>query len=174
MSSIDQVKENFKSMKTGFKEKLKKMKEEVAKEAEAMFKEGCKVIFEQFPDLNSFSWTQYTVYFNDGDTCYFSAHTDSYSIMIDEEEHCEEAYENVYVLKQDIKKHENNPVIRAELEKQLAVAEEAEKKSSEMKNVIGDVLSVFDSDDFLEMFGDHARVYVTRDGIEVEEYTDHD
>jgi hypothetical protein len=32
---------------------------------------GSAELFEEFPELESFSWTQYTPYFNDGDTCEF-------------------------------------------------------------------------------------------------------
>jgi hypothetical protein len=37
---------------------------------------GSAELFEEFPELESFSWTQYTPYFNDGDTCEFSANID--------------------------------------------------------------------------------------------------
>lgn len=35
-----------------------------------------KALFGKYPDLISFSWTQYTPYFNDGDECVFSVYAD--------------------------------------------------------------------------------------------------
>jgi hypothetical protein len=42
-------------------------------------------LFEKFPDLESFAWTQYTDYFNDGDTCRFHVHSDMYYLDINGE-----------------------------------------------------------------------------------------
>lgn len=36
-----------------------------------ILKRGFAECFEKFPELKSFSWTQYTPYFNDGDSCVF-------------------------------------------------------------------------------------------------------
>jgi len=35
-----------------------------------------KPIFESIPELETISWTQYTPYFNDGDDCIFTIHSD--------------------------------------------------------------------------------------------------
>ncbi len=45
----------------------------VVKEA---FRNAAKSLFADNPDIVSFSWTQYTPYFNDGDECTFGAHID--------------------------------------------------------------------------------------------------
>src|SRR5690349_518497 len=39
-----------------------------------IFQSQTKELFDKFPKLESFSFTQYTDYFNDGDTCYFHVH----------------------------------------------------------------------------------------------------
>jgi hypothetical protein len=44
--------------------------------AKTAFDEVSKSLFDEFPPLESFSWTQYAPYFNDGDECVFSANTD--------------------------------------------------------------------------------------------------
>lgn len=38
-----------------------------------------------FPELEKLRWTQYTPYFNDGDTCYFGFHGLQYKLKEDEE-----------------------------------------------------------------------------------------
>jgi hypothetical protein len=53
-------------------EELRKEYKNVVKEA---FADEAKVLFDQFPAMESFGWNQYTPHWNDGDTCYFSAHT---------------------------------------------------------------------------------------------------
>lgn len=49
---------------------------EAAKLAKDAIYNQAKVIFDQYPDLESFSWTQYTPHFNDGDECVFAVHSD--------------------------------------------------------------------------------------------------
>ena len=38
------------------------------------FDKECEQLFKEYPQLLSFSWTQYTPYFNDGDSCTFSVY----------------------------------------------------------------------------------------------------
>src|SRR5271167_1978897 len=40
-------------------------------------------LFDKYPNLVSFSWTQYANFFNDGDPCEFYVHTDSESIDVE-------------------------------------------------------------------------------------------
>lgn len=95
-------------------------------------------IFKENPHLESVSWTQYTPYFNDGDTCEFTVH--SWLTTVDEDGNEEE---------------------------------DLESESGALQN-LANVLDNSDlSSAFLQAFGDHARVTLTREGISVEEY-DHD
>lgn len=56
--------------------KIDALKAEKKSESEIAFKEESKAIFDKYPEIKSFSWTQYTPYFNDGDECTFSVHAD--------------------------------------------------------------------------------------------------
>ncbi len=47
--------------------------ETMRESAKRYFAEASKHLFDTHPELVSFSWTQYTPYFNDGDTCTFGA-----------------------------------------------------------------------------------------------------
>lgn len=49
---------------------------EAAAMAKGAIEMGIKAIFDQYPDLEEFSWDQYAPYFNDGDPCEFSVHSD--------------------------------------------------------------------------------------------------
>lgn len=64
MTNIDEILASYYDAK-------KKMTETVTAAINPMFDS----FFEKYPTLESFSWTQYTPYFNDGDTCQFSVHS---------------------------------------------------------------------------------------------------
>lgn len=61
---------------TELKKKLEDMRKDYAAAAKDAFANEAKDLFAEHPGLKSFSWTQYAPYFNDGDPCTFSAHTD--------------------------------------------------------------------------------------------------
>lgn len=60
----------------------KSLKEQLADIGAKYFREASKQLFDAYPKLESFTWAQYTPYFNDGDECVFGVDTDSYSIGI--------------------------------------------------------------------------------------------
>lgn len=65
--NIDELRSLIETSKAQLKTELQKhINEEFAK------------YFEKYKELESFSWAQYTPYFNDGDTCTFSVHNDIY------------------------------------------------------------------------------------------------
>jgi hypothetical protein len=146
-ATIDKVRE--------LKEQMRQLREELAQKAKDGFHESIQELFENHPSLIQFSWTQYTPYFNDGDTCYFSAHTDYFNLQTAEDE--EEEFSN-YSLYDGYGKDR--------VEKEMTPHLEAGK-------AILEVLAVFDSEDYEKMFGDHCRVVVTREGVETEHY-EHD
>jgi len=99
-------------------------------------------------EVESFSWTQYTPYFNDGDVCEFGAHIDYPHI-----EGFNEYGENFKVDEEEW--------------------EAAKIAPKEKYQLVRDFLRQFEEDDYLFMFGDHAEVTVTATNIEVEDY-EHD
>ncbi len=56
-----------------FKARIKELRKQIETEAKEFFKTESKALFSQFDELKSFSWTQYTPYFNDGQECTFSS-----------------------------------------------------------------------------------------------------
>jgi hypothetical protein len=60
--------ENITSLAADFARKQKEMIEALRPSFADLFKE----VFEKYPEIKSFSWNQYTPYFNDGDECLFS------------------------------------------------------------------------------------------------------
>ena len=144
------------------------LKKELHKKSEEAFLAGAKEIFKSFPELESVSWSQYTPYFNDGDTCRFSANTDYLSV------NGEYADDNDTL----------NPTIitnygtwNREKRKYEGRVEEPnpkfDKKLSEGVDAMSDFLGVFDNDFYYEQFGDHVKVTITSQGVDTEDY-EHD
>ena len=102
---------------------------------------GIKDLFEKYPEAESFSWQQYTPYFNDGDECTFSVRSDIEEFTWGDEEY---DYDN-YVEK-------GTP--------QYDFTVAASK-----------LVSSIDDEYMRSMFGDHVKVVVSRDGISTEEYS---
>jgi len=161
-----------------FEQKLEKLKErqsqisdikkEVLDLSSGIFEDFYKYIFEKYPTLESFGWSQYTPYFNDGDTCIFSVNTDYISVN---DEYVDEAKwsSEVNVINwgnwnRELKVYEGrveqpnpnyDPVLTA--------------ASNEITNFLGN----FDNDFYLSKFGDHAEITVTKSEIKISDH-DHD
>lgn len=99
--------------------------------------------FNEHPELVTVSWTQYTPYFNDGSECYFSVN-EQYVNGLDS--YGEESSEYT----------EDMPTV-----------------SDGCRASVSEVLGDFERDEYKEIFGDHVKVLVTRDGVSVQAY-DHD
>ena len=156
-------------------EALKEKKKEIAKlkaEAQTMASEAfdsfCKQIFEKHPKVESFGWSQYTPYFNDGDTCTFSANTDYISIngeYVDDSKWINEKTVTDWgTWNRDLRIYEG----RVEVPN-LDYDPELSKGADE----ITEFLRNFDNDFYITRFGDHAEITVSKDGVDVDEY-EHD
>jgi hypothetical protein len=127
-------------------EKITKLREEATKTARDGMLLGFKEIFDAYPTLTSLGWRQATPYFNDGDECVFSAHIDSYSLIVN-------GYDADY---------------GDEDEDQVELPEELHE---EIADEVAEFLSNFVDEDFKSIYGDHVVVTVYRDGrTETREY----
>jgi hypothetical protein len=133
---------------------LKAKKQELVKN---FFGAKSKVIFDQYPALESFGFYCYSAYYCDGGPCDFEVHTDyCCGLMINGlrgDELCEETYDKT-----------NN---RWNYKFAEGIPEDA---TYEVKKFLDSI----DEDDYEEMFGTDTEVTVTREGVEIESYTDHD
>jgi hypothetical protein len=62
-----------------------KLKKEYSLKQQEIFKELWKDFFNLYPSIDTVSWTQYTPYWNDGETCEFTVHTWNITLNGDEE-----------------------------------------------------------------------------------------
>lgn len=139
------------------KREIKRLQEEAKSRAKTVFDEKIKEVFEAHPKLESFSWTAYTPYFNDGDTCEFGVYHDDLDMQFDGEEI---KGINEWAFGADGKQYH-------EKEQSLVGLKEAYAAAHKF-------LGAFDDDDFLNLFGDHVKVTASRPGkTDVEEW-EHD
>ena len=158
---------NLESLKEKQKE-IAKLKAEAQQMASDAFDSFCKEIFEKHPKVESFGWSQYTPYFNDGDTCTFSANTDYISI------NGEHVDDSKWV-------NEKNVIDWGTWNRELRIYEgrievpNLDYNSELVKGAdeIVEFLSNFDNDFYITRFGDHAEITVSKDGVDVDEY-EHD
>lgn len=115
---------------------IESLREVIRIKTEDYIKIGSQELFAKHPELETISWTQYTPYFMDGDTCYFSANTEYAEINGEE-------------------------------------IEWDDDKKNQMEKDVEDFLDTLDHDTLEDLFGDHVKVTITKDGVNVEDY-DHD
>jgi hypothetical protein len=147
---------------------IKEAKNEILNLSANIFEDFYKYIFEKYPTLESFGWSQYTPYFNDGDTTIFSVNTDYISIndeLVDEAEWASDV----------------NVISWGTWNRDLRIYEDRVEEPNpnydpiltEASNEIKKFLGRFDNDFYLSKFGDHAEITVTKDGVDISDY-DHD
>jgi len=150
------------------RKEIEKIRSEINKTSKEIFDEFCKNIFFKYSKLNSFSWSQYTPYFNDGDVCVFSVYTDYLKI------NGQPAEESDWFSEKTItdwgKWNPKKKIYENRLSK------DNDKFDSELRaanDEIVDFLNLFDNDFFQENYGDHAEITITPNGLNIQEY-DHE
>lgn len=161
--------EFFKKLKEN-QEKLKNLRSELTEAIKVEFgKTANDFLFSRYPKLESFSWTQYTDYFNDGEECYFSAHLDYLEVngFEDGDDDEVEVDGRLNILMMSQKQIYQSGVGRVDNEM-------FDDKAFEIINNIKMFLSHFEQDDLKEAFGDHKKVVVRANGVSLLDYTNHD
>ena len=147
---------------------IKEMQKELQKKSAEIFLSSFKKLFEENPMLKSFGWTQYTPYFNDGDTCYFSSNTDYLWINGENEDDASWSQEKKVISWGKYNNEKRAYEGRIEQNNPDYIPELVEASAKVKK-----FLSVFDEDFYKLQFGDHTRITVTENGIDTEDY-EHD
>lgn len=129
-------------------------------EAVAILRPLLEGFLKDHPSIESLKWTQYTSYFNDGDECTFGVN---------------EMYVRIVDSADDIGDYEDGYVsIPGSSSTYFDESDFAELGGTrELASILDDLESALQSNEeaCLAAFGDHVEVIVTRDGIEVEEYS---
>lgn len=147
--------EEFAALKSAWR----KQQEELRKEGQVLLCDALQDLFNNNESLKEISWTQYTPWFNDGDTCEFSTYAHSPKVNGWEE--------NSWWYGLD---KESDDKGEGEDEEDASDSGKALKLSNELYKEILTILNILDEDDYKEIFGDHVKVVITKEGYEVEEY----
>lgn len=124
--------------------KISKLTEQLIGDTNLLFQALSKELFEIYPKLENFAWAQYTPWFNDGDTCEFSAKRDRIFINGSDEPY-------------DF--YDSEPI-----------TDPNESWKTEALESICGLLYGFTNDELLAMFADHSKIIVTKDSIVYEGY----
>lgn len=79
---------DFKALEENFKQlnaQMEAARKEMQEKSTGFVELACKQFFDACPEVEAVTWTQYTPYFNDGETCEFSVH-DKYFILVGDED----------------------------------------------------------------------------------------
>jgi hypothetical protein len=162
------------------KQKLAELKQDYKKTAEGMFHDGVKELFEIHSLLDSFGFTAYSPYFNDGDECRFSAHTD-YPYINGYNQDEEEDERDEHVMSNHFPAREGDSFIWDKVGKWKYSNDyknktwiDGDKEIDAMVKDVREFLGSFDNDVWEELIGNHVIVRITKDGIETESYDGHD
>ncbi len=158
---------------TDLKTQLADISAQMKVAAQNFFKTASKKIFEEVPDLAEIRWTQYTPYFNDGDSCEFSVHdvsfvskadVDEVNGEIDDLDDIDWGYNSFGENKYNEEVHDRNLAAYG--------AEKMHTYKAATKDFEGFINSI-DESIMESMFGDHVLVRITPEEVIIDEY-EHD
>lgn len=151
---------------TSFRDRRAALETEIKETGKKLFAEAVETLFTEYPKLVAFSWTQYTPYFNDGDSCEFGANTDNPRIQYGDDEELDEYYfrntEYIADGKEQVKDWSGRMVTRPKYKSIKVEHTEEDLAKKAAHNAISEFLNLFGSDDFRAMFGDHTQVIVSK------------
>jgi hypothetical protein len=151
------------------KEEIKKIKSELKEKLRDNFHGLTKELFNSYPELKSIGWRQYTPYFNDGEACEFrSAH--DYPTINGNDENYGKSEQPEGVL--DIVKLGSEEIYDENWK--IIANPDYNSYYSEIVKTVKEFLNQFDDEDMKDLFGDHVTVHITSNGVDVQDYEDHD
>ena len=148
---------------------LEAMKEEIMNKGRDTMAESFKKTFEIHPEVKAISWEQYTPYFNDGESCEFGVN--DFSIVTADVDVAEDVLNGIAleaVYGEYYGKLEDDDNIKV-----LSSYKDKTKTYADIWDISSFAQSSIGEDLFGFLFGDHSKVIVTREGIDVVDY-EHD
>lgn len=144
------------------KTEREKLASQIRDNAKVLFRQASGTLFTEYPNLIAYGWTQYTPYFNDGDTCEFGSNHDDPGIVLTSD--LSEFTDGTF----DIDEFDIYDFYKSSYS-----ADKRDPADNKAIDAVREFLRLFDDDDMYGMFGDHRVIKITRDGVEVEDY-DHE
>lgn len=134
-----------------FEDRQAQLMKELADSAEPIIRAGLKGFFDQFPEVRTLMWHQYTPYFNDGEECVFRVR----EVSVKVEGKSDAEYED------DDYEWDTSWTFR---DTNKALSQGLQSLNAQLKKLEGILQKVF---------GDHAKIIATREKITIEAY-DHE
>lgn len=149
--------------------------------AQGLFKETAKEFFEKNPAIKAVMWTQYTPFFNDGETCEFSVNEPAFTNAEGEDledvnpwGEYEGENDKIWVCETHSIVHlydDGRPWLDGV---RKAIKESGQTIDIKACGLFSRMIMSVDFEPIMEaMFGNHVKVIATKDGFDVEEF-DHD
>lgn len=154
-------------------EELKEFKRQFKEKAQAAIKNEFKTFFDKHPEVGSVAWTQYTPYFNDGDTCEFGVN--DFHFLPDSDESVDDSdYDDYDVCL--VRKLENKA--RGEWDRDRRAWCKGTPLTAEEQTLVDDARALTSlchglDETMKDVFDDHCRIVAKRSGFDVQEY-EHD
>lgn len=140
-----------------FKTRMEELQREMNETGQNYFKDEVALIFQEFPNLLSFTWTQYTPYFNDGDECVFRVN--AYPTARFRDEPVVDIEDDYDYFDEDEGMYWNpwtyDPITRERTEHVPTT------EKDKLAKRLTELLVAVPQDTFKVLFGDHARIIVS-------------
>ena len=94
--NYEQLMKNFDTLN----ERIKAAHKEMQETSEGLIEEAAKRFLGNCPEVTGVHWTQYTPYFNDGDSCEFSVNEFCFHILDDEDDELDYFYDSTTIYSQ--------------------------------------------------------------------------
>lgn len=145
---------------------LSEAKKKYQEEGYENLKEVFKAFFAEVPEIKTVIWTQYTPYFNDGETCVFNVYDPAFTnIEKDSEDFEDIKYGDYFGEEEDL-------FYIDYLYDGCVYADKLSANSKKVMKKLSEIICC--NDELMEfMFGDHVKIIANKDGFDVMEY-DHD
>lgn len=184
-----------------FNANYKKVRADFVKQLEPQFAEVFASFFAENPNVGGVQWTQYTPYFNDGDECVFSVNDMYLFPSSTDEDDLDGYDEDLFPSFDDVQAYKTvletgqapgnyrtwytaDRWLQAYgVTKEQYILNEAANDGLNEENIgtffktlsdwdkLQTILRNIDDDIYRDIFGDHAKIVVTRNGINVDEYS---
>lgn len=171
-----------------------KKRKELVENLKSSFGEIIKSCFEGQDLVNKISFRAYTIYFNDGEECTYSVYNDIDNIDFNDEDfynfkgnrNLNKTIWKKMETEEDVEIHKSLLSALddwyAEYHSKRKIGEEGlypnpnyNKEYGDILNRFSDTLQSIPTEFYKDMFGDHKKISIERDGtVTVKEYTNHD
>jgi len=156
------------------KAKISELEKQMELECKKFFQGEAQKHFAAHPDLKEFAWRQFTCYFADGDELYFSVYDPEINGVYDEDEVYAMICPQTGCGRSDYNYDDESKKMFCPLHGTELVSKVGSRtRHKELIKATDKFLRQISKEDYKKMFGDHVRIKVTPNGIDIEQYTDH-